>query len=318
MKNSFLVLAGLLVFGIILPSLVFSSPPPQLTGYDYELDLTNMMANTTPAIQDIPTPTYYHAYHKVLGDTLHLGIVCNGSAPSGTNDYSWCGFGFRVSDNSSTGMVNSDGIIGFVNPDEAGKMYSVDMSLNGRTFGIPTTCKSGTTLVCPDSSRTNIPCADNVLTATGYRQNEYLVLEYTRKLDTGDACDKVIVVDDPVAIVFSIGLVNTLTAWPYGIQKHDYAGNLLTSNYFVTFKQHIAQQTTQQQTTQQQTTQQTTQQQTTQTTQQTTQQQQTTAPQATHKGTKDQGESSTVDDVASVVYFSQALLFASLLFAFLG
>jgi len=312
----FLVVVAL----VIVPSTIFCSPPPLLTGYDYELDLTSLMANTTPAVQDIPTPTYYHAYHKVVGDTLHLGIVCNGSAPSGTNDFSWCGFGFRVSDNSSTGMVVGDGLIGYVDPND-GTVFSVDMSMNGRTFGIISTCKTGSSLVCPDSARTLVPCQESILTTTGYRQNEYLVLEYTRKLDTGDACDKVIVVEEAVAILFSIGLVNTASTWPWGIQKHDVAANVLSASYFVTFHTsvtHTTQQQTTQQTTQQQTTQQTTQQQTTQQTTQQQTQRTTQQPQQTHAKTHHSEEASGTTGDASGLFVSQALVIASLFFVLFG
>jgi len=231
-----------LVLGIIVCFACFAlsvfAVPPVLSGYDFNLDLSNMMANVTP-VNDVPQNVYFKIYYEINSTHLRMGIVCNGSSITGTNSYTYCGFGFRTS-NASTGMLISDGISGWVTP--GGQVQISDLFLDGRNWGDVDTCKGGGGgYICPDSDSPT-PCKDDILTASGRRTAEFLVLEYSRRLNTGDTkCDTPIVPGVGIPIIFSIGLVDSasIDPWPYSMLPHDFGANVLAENYYLTFNEVI-------------------------------------------------------------------------------
>ncbi len=89
-------------------------------------------------------------------------------------------------------MLTSDGISGWVTP--GNQVQISDLFLDGRNWGDVDTCKGGAGgYICPDTDSPT-PCKDDILTPSGRRTAEFLVLEYSRRLNTGDTkCDTPIV-----------------------------------------------------------------------------------------------------------------------------
>jgi len=226
----------LVAFAVLLGCFALQTySEPILTGYDFELDLSDKMANVTPSTSDIPVTVFFKIYWRVDDTDIHMAIVCNGSSITGTNVNTYCGFGFRKS-NATTGMLGSDSIAGTVT--SANVVQLADLTLEGRGWGDPVTCAgSSTSIICPDADRAS-PCRDDAVLVGGRREDEFLVLEFSRKLSTGDTrCDVPIVPGVGIPVIFSIGLIDltSVDPWPYSMLPHDFAANVLLENFYTNF-----------------------------------------------------------------------------------
>jgi len=195
---------------------------PELTGYDYSFNVTDLFTPDGSAY----SPQYYVVYYSVRAPNINIGIVCN--SPAG-----WCGF--AISTNGF--MVGSDAAIAYVDTTPTG--HILDFDLIAQNPARSATCSAA---VCPDSTQSG--CVNNINFISAQRSSNFLTFEYSRPLVKSDSCDVAIVPDNQTFVIFAIGTVVGSPAYPFNLNKHTYRLFAEESTYSVIFNSKIPESTT--------------------------------------------------------------------------
>jgi len=191
-----------------------SNGQPQLTGYENMVNLTNEMS--PDGVTSVPT--YYVYYYTVNETVLQVGTVCD--SPGG-----WCAFGFSPDGT----MPGSDVGVGYVDTGNNG--FTLDFTIGNR-FPPVSPCDV-TSRVCPDTSGTG--CANNLAMKSASRQGNYLIFEYSRPTKASDTCDREVMINTPIPVIFSLGNVVTGASFPFNMIKHAVRTNTINGSYFMQF-----------------------------------------------------------------------------------
>jgi len=180
---------------------------PALTGYDQFVNLTlydqvNFQTSTL----------FYGLYYSIRLNSIDIGVVCDVSTES---PIGWCGFGISLSGMmfGANGEI-SDAVIGYV--DDNGVFSIGDFVIKGRNP--PFSCQF-TPSVCLDTFGGS-NCTNNVVSRSGRRQGNYLIMEFTRPLAASDSCDVAINFSSNF-IIYVIGNAADTGTFPDTIISHD-------------------------------------------------------------------------------------------------
>eukprot|EP01118_Nematostelium_gracile_P005939 TRINITY_DN1894_c0_g1_i1.p1 TRINITY_DN1894_c0_g1~~TRINITY_DN1894_c0_g1_i1.p1 ORF type:complete len:538 (-),score=106.51 TRINITY_DN1894_c0_g1_i1:86-1666(-) len=184
---------------------------PVLRGYFFSRNLTdNFMDPSTGNL----TTNYFGVYYTISNGNISVGIV----AEVPTNG--WVGFGLSRDGKMVTENYTNDAVIAWMGPN--GMPNVADFSIRGTVAPTLEHCSQNPIdSVCPDVTQ---QCANNIQLISASKVGNYLSVEFTRKLDTGDACDIKITPNVQQFIIFAVG-PTTSEAWPYNVQFHDKYAN---------------------------------------------------------------------------------------------
>jgi len=192
---------------------------PVLTGYDKFVNLTGSLVDNGAGTN---TSVYYALYYTVIGNSIRIGIVCDGNplAPTAI----WCGFGISQTGlmvGDPPGNLLSDAVVGYVDP-LTNQTFITDFATRGRNP--PLVCGSlPAGSVCTDAFIGG-NCSSQVTATSGYISNGYLVIQYTKPLPALDVCDVGIVLGVPTFVIHAIGTVQDGFEFPDNVIQHEYHG----------------------------------------------------------------------------------------------
>jgi len=185
---------------------------PTLTGYDYNMELGNLLTDG-----HVSSPGTFHLYYSVRSPLIYIGFVADTRDTTG-----WAGFGFSTTDL----MIPGDAAVGMMDvvTPRLGDFY-----LSGRQASLSNVfCANGIGAVCYDPMEKavgGLTCADNLSNTSVSRVGTFLVLQYTRPIAASDFCDLAVNLTGPSNIIYAVGPTTTTYLWPFNLQYHAVRAN---------------------------------------------------------------------------------------------